>query len=960
MIQYAGVSVTIPTETGFYDWLDEWLTDNPVVTSPINAVAPVTQYGIRSPIPQFRWHEEPRLGFNTLYWPVTGATRYARCNLLCTERQKTDIMDATSHGTEFSRLIVSAHDIRDDHPILDALSKPLGWHGDPDTTGQADSGLALAVRMYALPPRPIVRAKGAFEDERPWLIPLVDRRYYWQFKSRKYIQEGAVPSWSSYFDQIFDPLPAIAFPVDRNGPWSARDPLSECAPQAPLAAFPVGSEPCSAWVDALGITCGRRLVAAFDDTFTMQYADKATEWYDETIEEASTVAAGGRLTDAVVPESVRIQLGTEVRDIFPEDIDVETGSGSPQTIPNTQKLLKRSDPPPAACDTDTYAKVVAANYYGWARRQYHWVFQGLREWKANGHDDAVIIHLPGRDPRLRTEVSSLPTDVTPDTLVGVPATVAGPRGCGCQPRPDLAGDECPAFVGGSLPEFVVHGWPEDQGVMRLKRDDTGCGWESNPSLVANLTVSWKLMVRSPPSGVDATLIAEDNDGEMEIVYHCPRFDPLSRNTFRLNRSMSITPGLSPESLRCELCVRPPFAGSTLYRSDVAPYWWRAVKEDCVEGARPPLDWPAVNTHERTWMSGIAGGRVEGNSLESRECDCGDCGRAWLTVGRKDGEKVWFSGLEENVAAVTFPLGTVVTPCDDNSVMAEPPDPTALPLGSVIQVPCECVECGKQRYAWSTSGAAWFGVGVNGSGPDAMGCDGRRGVTPAKPLPPSTQSPETVRELPCDCAECGVATYLWGRSPSGFYDYWLVASACRRDSQAVIPPPPPPPLTGVADQLSRGNYQVVRVPCDCDGCGHVWYAADSAGAWHLWDGVAQSLVVNGVTRTLMATLGVSDHGGIGRERVGYMQGCSSTGATPPPPQAPRSNGERPLVSIPCECNQACGVARFDWDGLTWAMSGNYCTNGGTVPSPPSPGVAISTTLGASRQRVQTIHKPCDCT
>ena len=122
-------------------------------------------FGVGLSVPNYPDPPEPRI--NTLYWPCTGATRWARGYFLCSEETLPKIMAATG---KFA------------NPATLSISKIKGG--------------SLRPKMYCLPPMPITMPGAGAINTGLWLLPLVDRRYYSQLSNVVKLDTANVADWT--------------------------------------------------------------------------------------------------------------------------------------------------------------------------------------------------------------------------------------------------------------------------------------------------------------------------------------------------------------------------------------------------------------------------------------------------------------------------------------------------------------------------------------------------------------------------------------------------------------------------------------------------------------------------------------------------------------------------------------------------------------------------------------------
>lgn len=152
-LSYAGVPLLYPDPSmEFAGFVDEYLplSQSHVIGPPANRLMLRNDPLGANKLPNVvgpAYPEKPRLKFNELYWP-TGASRWAEGYFLCDANHLGEIISKV--GTTPQKLTMAG-------------------------------GAGLSTDMYLLPPRPI---SGAVGSNIPWILPLVDERYFWQFQHR--------------------------------------------------------------------------------------------------------------------------------------------------------------------------------------------------------------------------------------------------------------------------------------------------------------------------------------------------------------------------------------------------------------------------------------------------------------------------------------------------------------------------------------------------------------------------------------------------------------------------------------------------------------------------------------------------------------------------------------------------------------------------------------------------------
>jgi hypothetical protein len=356
-------------------------------------------------LPKPNWAQfPPRMKINTLWWP-TGATRWAVGLFLCGKAALAKIIENLD-DKGFATLKLS----------------------DDGATGTAHT---VSVQMALLPPRPLTATGGpagdALDDasyDRLFLIPLVDKRYFWQFKDagELKIEPKTAPdmTWYALIQHLgaqleeaieFDPIDGYQYP----------DPveLSRAYENAAML------------LDVVAWCVGRRVVLGLGGTVSLltPAQSKATHyqnlggWGAEAPETAPpqlspfSVWAGGPSQYREKPrrpEKVRVVFppynvsrtpwddgdayAVEVRgDKYFKDTTPgkNTTPGLVKTFYNTAaaRFAESADTPANQSELEHLTDQIAKDYYDWLQAgTYDLSCSGIREWVPTGYDDAIWWH----------------------------------------------------------------------------------------------------------------------------------------------------------------------------------------------------------------------------------------------------------------------------------------------------------------------------------------------------------------------------------------------------------------------------------------------------------------------------------------------------------------------------------------------------------------------------------------
>jgi hypothetical protein len=128
------------------------------------------------------YEQLPTPKINQLVIP-TGSTRWSYCVLLADDEKKEEIYEACSNGSTAMNL---------------TFGSPI--------TGRQETEHAIVLTVYVLPPRQLTPKSDDTTDNegntvsvnKLWLIPVVDERYYWQFKHTGTLSETVADTETDY------------------------------------------------------------------------------------------------------------------------------------------------------------------------------------------------------------------------------------------------------------------------------------------------------------------------------------------------------------------------------------------------------------------------------------------------------------------------------------------------------------------------------------------------------------------------------------------------------------------------------------------------------------------------------------------------------------------------------------------------------------------------------------------
>lgn len=343
-----------------------------------------------------RW--KPRI--NALYWP-TGAGRWATFLGLCDESTKNRILgivqNTSDHIAEPAQLVLAANSYR-------------GATSDNDFDIDQNSGLVrLSTEMYLLRPRRVSQ-QGYYEGstEPLWLLPLVDERYWWQFRRGDTDIIEDTP-WLTMILEMMEERDADSFNVSEVDADFGLAPVEQWGGQRRLT-MAVG-------LDAVALSCGQRIVRSVTrEVRSISPADSITTLdvnIDPTLDERVDLICGGDLSNenryGAQPAGVEVvfTLGPnayrETDVIEPDNLKSVAAGTVPDESGNvgtsgvkrffTTARAEPLDPEDTLEDIETrrsnFAKAVAKAYFGWKQRAFDYVYAGIKYWHPTGFDDAV-------------------------------------------------------------------------------------------------------------------------------------------------------------------------------------------------------------------------------------------------------------------------------------------------------------------------------------------------------------------------------------------------------------------------------------------------------------------------------------------------------------------------------------------------------------------------------------------
>lgn len=411
-INFAGVDLLLEDPEGAVRaWLDQHLSelyasifclDNTAIrearfASIANTGSPVTGTGSsgfpasdtatvrRVGLPVGNYPRPPKPRINSLYWP-TGAMRWAH-GLFLISKGNLDAVLAACAGEQ---------------PEVFTLTSGL-------------SGIEAS--LFALAPRP-VSAPGVAPNNRLWLLPLVDVRYFWQFY---HVRQYAPTTWASALSSI------AGYTTNDNPDLGEAVPSAYGRPSA--MEFVRDFENAALLVDAVALSVGRRLVGGP----IVEEFYKFKKYKTQSASAAKTVAAANLSTGWDVVAGGDFSNEAATLGNAPGDVVVTYGNAAGDRVGGYAEYDKPSGANnggskvfhcsaagnPSVPENGKYTtgfeqaltNQIGTDYYQWLELQYDITYAGIVPWQVSGFDDYVrwdvSVHGKGRRRRFQCQTRAV-------------------------------------------------------------------------------------------------------------------------------------------------------------------------------------------------------------------------------------------------------------------------------------------------------------------------------------------------------------------------------------------------------------------------------------------------------------------------------------------------------------------------------------------------------------------------
>lgn len=385
MITYAGEPLCIEDlGGGLRNWMDKFL---PLDNMRDQSMLSPSQVGDHFPQPNYPDPPPPKI--NTLYWP-TGAARWARGYFLATRDALTNIRLAIADDADkYANLVM-----KDD-----------------------ESEETIKASMFMLPPRPIPSTKDLY------LLPLVDKRYWWQYMSVGDLSLTTATTWATLRNTVADAM-GIAFSIASEIDADYLKPDAECFNSRRYCNAAVA-------MDAIAHSIGQRVVVDLAGGVNMMsWLDTAARF--EINDAFFPIKLGGEsfpVLGNLIPANVVVAFqkltssGPNVNGevhaytVNASDVSVyedeEELTGADVTIKSKAfaDFTTEGSTPDNNDDLDSLSKIIATDYYSSILQRYDHSFSGIPSWSISGYDDHVLYSFfsqrddTGYDARTRVQTS---------------------------------------------------------------------------------------------------------------------------------------------------------------------------------------------------------------------------------------------------------------------------------------------------------------------------------------------------------------------------------------------------------------------------------------------------------------------------------------------------------------------------------------------------------------------------
>lgn len=345
-------------------------------------------------LPVLNWPDPPPPRLNTLFWP-TGASRWARGWFVITDKTATKLETKLRSLTGFK-------------------AGTLGFGDDGD--GTVDTPV-IGLNMYMLPPRLISHTSNNDVGDL-YLLPLVDERYFWQYKNFGDNTVTTSTTWANLFTTLGTQLGVTinATPTVASA-YMKPDPTD----------FSRRFDNAALLLDAAAWSCGRRVVRKFDDSVTVQRTNEASSVLNANLDLPLRRLAGGDFSrfGGDQPNKLLVTFRKIKQYLLRSDNKLYTvekvAPDGTRTAYNRQLTIhcaayadyNTSDVLQNGTALGTLAGQIRDDFYAWADEDYDTTYAGIVSWTPSGFDDGVLWRIGALcegERQYQTRVNTLPSN----------------------------------------------------------------------------------------------------------------------------------------------------------------------------------------------------------------------------------------------------------------------------------------------------------------------------------------------------------------------------------------------------------------------------------------------------------------------------------------------------------------------------------------------------------------------
>lgn len=400
-------------------------------------VEPLARYNGNLPIPYPNFSTPPAIRLNSLYWP-TGASRWAFGLYVVDEVRLRTILSRVGGTNVRARRNIPRQLVIADSEYAGTIA-PNKWN--LDSSGRA----LLSTEMYALPPRklaPNTVSSAGNTIPGPWLLPLVDLRYFWQWKHTGDFDATEVGDWDSVFAKLEEALDIVpGGEIDPPGlTWDA--PHEDYGrPDAEWMRRNLSYQNAAVVLDAVAASVGMRFARWISRRAKIMDAISANLKFLNTglpigfgAGESFQTLFGGTFDEqhraSVIPEFVTVVFTDPCDNTKQVVEEAASDHGFNDFSAGFRQVIHvvGRDPFPGgetstslASEKSDLAFRVAQDYYDWLTRRYDLSFHAVKVWDPTGFDDFVIWDFASQDSfgqyRCQTRVHSMPYNFGVDSVL---------------------------------------------------------------------------------------------------------------------------------------------------------------------------------------------------------------------------------------------------------------------------------------------------------------------------------------------------------------------------------------------------------------------------------------------------------------------------------------------------------------------------------------------------------------